>query len=157
MSSEVKRRIAVPRLIAHALAVVFLTSLLAVGGRTAVVELRDSIAFYQSHRRPIPIGIERAAAYVHSQVPADAPVLLLVSTPDAWDDGLWQRALYPNPIFLLYKNDLGTREDHQLRARYLVRFAVSIGAPPLDPAFRWRRPVPGWTGPGQVAFGEVDE
>jgi hypothetical protein len=52
--------------------------------------------------------VERAAAYVRSQILPNSPVLLVVSKPDAWADGLWQRALYPNPIFLVYKQDLGT-------------------------------------------------
>jgi len=93
---------------------------------------------------------------VRSQMPPDSPLLLVVSEPDAWADGLWQRALYPNPIFLVYKEDLGTPEDHELRRKYGIRFAVSIGNPPLNPAFRWQRPLPDWTGAGQVAFGEVE-
>ena len=146
----------IQRAVAYFFAAVFLISLALAGSRAAVNQLRGSIQFYQSHNRPIPVEIERAAAYVHSQIPPDSPVLLVVSEPDAWADGLWSRALYPNPIFLMYKQDLGTQDDHELRRKYEVRFAVSIGDPPLNPGFRWQKPAPGWTGAGKVTFGEVE-
>ena len=142
--------------IAYCLAAIFLLALAQAGTRAAVKQLRSSIESYRSHNRLIPVGVERGAAYVRSQMPPDSPLLLVVSEPDAWADGLWQRALYPNPIFLVYKEDLGTPEDHELRRKYGIRFAVSIGNPPLNPAFRWQRPLPDWTGAGQVAFGEVE-
>jgi len=145
----------IQRAVANSLAAVFLISLAFGGIRAAVNQLRGSLHFYQSHNRPIPVEVERAAAYVQSQIPPASPVLLVVSKPDAWADGLWSRALYPNPIFLVYKQDLDTPDHHELRRKYRVRFAVSIGDPPLDPGFRWQKPAPGWTGAGQVAFGEV--
>src|SRR5215467_9376104 len=92
--------------IANCLVTILFISLAVPGPLAAARQLWAAIRSYQSDNRPIPIAVERAAAYVRSQIPASSPVLLVVSTPDAWIDGLWQRALYPNPIFLVFKQDL---------------------------------------------------
>ncbi len=157
MSATRSSRLHVRQAIAYSAAAVLLLSLAPSAVVTAARQIRIAAHSYNPASSMIDPALQRAADFIHSQVPADCPILLVVSTPDGWIDGLWHRALYPNPVFLLYKADLGSPLDHELRSQYHIWFAVSRGRPPLDPGFRWQKPLPGWNAAEQVVYGELNQ
>jgi hypothetical protein len=143
------------RTLAYLLAAALLLSLSYPGIRAAASQVSAAIKEYRSKTEIVPPAVQAAAAHIRGKVPLGAPLFLVARDPDAWLHGIWLRALYPSPVFLVYSAQLGTDTYNRLRVQHRIRFAVSIGQPPLNPGFVWSEPVPGFGNNAQVVFGRL--
>jgi hypothetical protein len=94
---------------------------------------------------------------VRAAVPAGASLLLVATRGDAWHARLWQRGLYPEQVLIVRYQPLDSEEFSKLRSQFAIHYAVSLGAPPTDPGFRWHRDL--GTLPllqSRVWFGELE-
>lgn len=93
---------------------------------------------------------------VVQRLPPGEPVFHLSAAPEYWYSRLWQRALYPRNDSIVIQPPLGGDRLRHLRSKYGVRFAISVGDPPVDPGYLWKidlGPLPGV--PGESSFGEL--
>src|ERR1700694_4270556 len=117
-----RQRTVTPRVVtAWSLAAALFLSLAIPGVKVAAKQVKSSVQSYPLSNT-IPTEIERAAEYIHNQLPPNSPVLLVVGKRDGWVDGLWHRALYPTAVFLCYQRDLDTSAARDLRVRQHIRF-----------------------------------
>jgi hypothetical protein len=134
--------------------ILLFASLAIVGVRTANVRLREAVTTYRSSARLVPQDIEKAAIYIKSRVPPEEPILVVTDNLDGWVNGIWQRALYPSPVLLFYRRDLGSQMLREYRTTNRLVYAVAIGNPPPDPGFVWKKAVPRMN--QSVVFGEIE-
>lgn len=92
--------------------------------------------------------------------PSGSTIFYISQTPEYWNSKLWQRALYPDVAVILIQTSVevdGPRLK-QLKEKYSVHYALSVGDPPLDPGFRWHHSLPSLPGVGgQTWFGKLSE
>lgn len=144
------------RILAYVLAIGLLISLLPSTVRIAARQISTAIAEYQAKIPVVPQTIETGTAWVRSKTAPGAPIVFLARRDlDGWVFGLWQRALYPNPVFLIYDDQIKTGDYQKLRQLHRIQFALSVGHPPVDPGFAWSEPVPGVENSGEVVFGAI--
>ncbi len=140
-----------PRNAAAALAVLWL-------GASALMLQRDwrNIFDYAPYEMP-PAEMRRQAALIDRFSPHDAPIFYIMPALETWNSRMWKRALYPRPVFYV-ENPSETRSKWylDLRRRLGIHYALSIGHPPFDPGFRWKKELPSLPASTDVAwFGEM--
>ena len=101
--------------------------------------------------------MNEAVRVMRANLPADAPLFYIMDRPQPWLAGVWQRACYPNPVFLLESADeLELPANRAIRAKYGVRYALSVGDPPVVKMFRWFRMLPSVPASYPAAYGELN-
>jgi hypothetical protein len=66
-------------------------------------------------------------------LPAEAPVFYVCSDADTWNCGLWQRLLYPRPVFCLRTSNPHHAEiSRDLETRFHIRHAIGSADPPPE-------------------------
>jgi hypothetical protein len=142
--------------IAGALAGIVLTAGTVIGGLSYSREIRTANAWAQ--QRQVPALVHEQLAEIRRIAPRGSRFIWLNRTPEFWFSRVWQRLLYPDPMYFVEDHpDLETR-FRQTREAHGVQYVFSAGSPPIDPGYRWRIslvPNPGL--PGELWFGEVRE
>ncbi|MGE0885566.1 MAG: hypothetical protein AB7P14_18620 [Blastocatellales bacterium] len=82
-------------------------------------------------------NILKQAETIKKTVPKEAAVVYLSQEKEYWKSRLWQRVLYPRPVFLLLGDDAQRESLNYLKKKYQVRYAICAGTPALDPDFAW--------------------
>jgi hypothetical protein len=125
-----------------------------VGIKTHIEELR--ISFSAPVQWAIPPGVSYYARVIRSKVAPNAPVFYLVNAAsDGWVSGLWQRALYPNPCFLVRTDELQGAVGRELRAKFGHGLVMSINNPPELKAFTLTETLPANAGSPTVFLGAM--
>ncbi|HET7451184.1 MAG TPA: hypothetical protein VFL12_00450 [Thermoanaerobaculia bacterium] len=91
--------------------------------------------------RTVTAKQQRAVRRIRGWIPETEPLLYLSDTNDAWLPRVWERALGPEPVAIVMSARAHPGEVARLRKRFRIRWALSTGAPPLDPGFAWRVPI----------------
>lgn len=117
------------------------------------------IAFRDAWPSVFPGQFQRQVKTVEETVPPGAVFFHIADASKdpgtGWYSRLWQRALYPRNLVIVLLNDLRPEHLEELRKRYRVRYAISVGTPPIDPGFRWHRELGSVPGSHQTWFGEL--
>jgi len=131
-----------------------LSTQLSVGVANLVDTFR--IVFRDAPYDVVPAALRKEANFVKHRIPTGSALVYVMRSPEHWQSRLWHRLLYPSPVLFL-ENDLETTGPafRNLRVRYDVRFALSVGNPPLDPGFQWHVVFPARTGYPETWFGEL--
>ncbi|HUF17396.1 MAG TPA: hypothetical protein VMS12_05055 [Thermoanaerobaculia bacterium] len=135
-------------------AALMIAAAVACGGFAFAREL--FVVFTYAHQRQVAPSLHEQVAEIRRIAPIGTRFVWLNQHPEQWFSRLWQRLLYPDPVFIV---DHGPGSDSViagLKRRHSVRFAFSAGAPPIDPGYVWRiqlKPPPG--APGEFWFGEL--
>lgn len=113
--------------------------------------------FLYSPKSSIGPELSQYVSKVRQTIPPGAPILYVGAEPEYWFSRLWQRAFYPNSVFvMLGPEGLRSPAFHAVRTRHRIRYAVSAGAPPLDPGYKWHASWPALPATtGEVWFGEL--
>jgi len=121
-----------------AAAVAVLGSVFAAGGAAAFHRLVASLRAPQEEL--LPEEISRALPAARRALPPGAPVFYVTADANTWRCGLWQRALYPRPVFCVRPAPPSRRELANLRSAFAVRWAIGVAEPPPDlPVIRRKR------------------
>jgi hypothetical protein len=84
----------------------------------------------------IPDSMKEQIAAINAVVPEGAPVFFIQTGTDLWMPRLWQRALHPHPVFIIAgAEELKGPQYFGFKEKYSIRYAISSGAPPIDPSF----------------------
>ena len=114
------------------------------------------VAFLWAHQEQIPPVLDQQLAAIRRVAPEGSRFIWVNRTPEHWFSRIWQRLLYPDPLFIVEnESDLDTTFVRWVD-EYDIRFVFSAGDPPIDPGFAWRvrmSPPPG--APGEIWFGEL--
>jgi hypothetical protein len=86
----------------------------------------------------VPGAIRRNVDEIRRRVPDADSVLYVMDSAEHWNSRIWHRALYPTPVLILTGSELGGTRDRALRRAFAVKWALSVGKPPVDPGYRWR-------------------
>ena len=90
----------------------------------------------------IPAPMKQQIAIINTVVPDGAPLFYIRRDPELNVSRLWQRALYPHPVFLIATSEELHGPDYsRLKEQYSIRYAISVGTPPLDPPFIRAKPL----------------
>ena len=103
------------------------------GVRAIVFDYR--VAFRDAWSTALPPRIADEIATVRMVMREDKALLLIYAGDSPWLSELWQAALYPTEVIVLPNAWVSPTGIAQLRSRFGIRYAVSIGSPPLDPGF----------------------
>jgi hypothetical protein len=125
----------------------------------AAIGLRESAPRIFPERPPLVIPAEqsRDIRFIRGWIPDDEPLLYLSDGSDPWTPRTWERAMSPEPVVFVVTGNL-RRAVSILRRRFRIRWALSAGAPPMDPGFVWRvrfAPLPGTA--EQYWFGRLSD
>jgi hypothetical protein len=124
------------------------------GVRAILADLR--VAFRDAGPSVFTPVDRRQMATVQAALPADASLLLVATSDEAWHARLWQRALYPEHIVIVRYTPLRPDELTRLRGEYAIRSAISLGLAPPDPGFRSHQDLGSLPGlQSRVWFGEL--
>ena len=141
----------------HAAAVLVLGASALNGIPTLAREVR--IAFRDAWPSVFPGEFRGRLIAVQAAVPEGAAFLGVCDeekNPGAsWYARLWQRGLYPRNPVVVVTGDLRPGRLAEIRRRHGLRYAISIGDPPLDPGFRWHRDLGVVAGSLRMWFGEL--
>lgn len=124
------------------------------GGRALRGDLR--VAFRDAPRSAFPPEFLTQRDTVTRILSPGEPLLHISAAPEGWVSRLWQRALYPRNPTIVVQPPFDGPSIRAIRDRHAARFAISAGAPPFDPGYRWKVilvPLPGQV--GEVWFGEL--
>lgn len=135
-------------------AVLFLSVQLAIGAQGLWSALK--IGFRNAPLDVLGPAFRKRVEFVQTRNRTAQPLFLLLERPDAWYAGLWHRALYPVPVFVVNDEDILRSPRYQtLRSERNVRLAVAVGTPPLKAGFRPIAQLPPEPGAPEAWFGEV--
>jgi len=118
------------RLLSSLAAAAVLASVFAAGGIAASQKL--AATFRSGPEVLVPPDIGRALDGVRRAIPSDAPVLYVSADTDTWRCGLWQRLLYPRPVFCLRPAASSHSELPSIRRAFDIRYAIGTGPPSPD-------------------------
>lgn len=83
----------------------------------------------------VPTQIRSNVAEIRRRAVVGGSILYVMDAPEVWYSRLWHRALYPTPLLIISATEVGGPRDRDLRRRFDVRWALSVGRPPSDPGF----------------------
>ena len=146
-------RTGVSRVALAAVAVLFLSVQLAIGAHGLWSDLR--IAFRDAPLDVLTPAFRRRLEFVQTRNRTAQPLFLFFERPDAWYAGVWHRALYPVPVFVVDEDILRSTRYQTLRFERDVRLAVAVGTAPLKAGFRPIAQLPPEPGAPVAWFGEV--
>lgn len=142
----------------HTVAVLVLGASALNGIPTLAREVR--IAFRDAWPSVFPGEFRGGLIAVQAAVPAGAAFLVVCDEGKnpgvGWYARLWQRGLYPRNPVVVVTDDFRPQRLAEIRRRYGLRYAISIGDPPFDPGFRWHRDLGVVTGSLRMWFGEIE-
>ena len=114
------------------------------------------LVFKHAHQRQVPPALHELLAQIRRAAPRGERFIWINRVPDRWYPLVWQRLLYPDPMFILQGEEEMGRRFEELRRKYRVRFVFSSGLPPVDPGYAWRTVIPAPPGSTDVLwFGEL--
>jgi hypothetical protein len=119
---------------------------------------RETSIIFAAPQAVVPPEMNLAIRLMRANLPAQAPLFYVMDRPQPWLAGVWQRACYPNPVFFLDHPgtaDLDLPVNRQVRAKYNVRHALSVGDPPVLDRFLWYKMLPPVPGSLPAAYGEL--
>jgi hypothetical protein len=100
-----------------------------------------------------PVDMRTQVSAINATVPREAPLFFIRNDPDPLVARIWQRALYPHPVFLITSAAAVHGPEYAaLKSKYRVGHAVSMGMPPIDPGFAESHNI-GTLGGDTVVFG----
>jgi hypothetical protein len=135
-------------------AMLFLSIQFAIGAHGLWSALR--IGFRDAPLDVLGPAFRKRLEFVQTRNRTAQPLFLLLERPDAWYAGLWHRALYPVPVFVIDGADILRSPRYRiLRSKGDVRLAVAVGTPPLKAGFRPIAQLPPEPGAPEAWFGEV--
>ncbi len=135
-------------------AVLFVSIQLAIGARGIWSDFR--IAFRDAALDVFSSAFRKRLDFVQARNRTAQPLILFLERPDAWYAGLWQRALYPVPVFVVDEvNILHSPRYQALRSERDIHLAVAVGIPPPEAGFRPIAQLPPEPGRPEAWFGEV--
>jgi hypothetical protein len=115
----------------RAAALAAFASVLFAGLHAGAVRVRASLAV--APERLFSDELLKTAEQADRLLPPGAPAFYVCGDADTWSCGLWQRLLYPRPVFCLRAaNPRHAEIFEDLRARFQVRYAIGEGPPPPD-------------------------
>ncbi len=125
----------------------------------AAIGIRDSgfAAFRKGPHPVIPAALGRDIRFIRGRIPDAEPLLYLCEDSDRWAPRLWERALSPQRVAIVFASDFPAAAI-SLRRRMHIHWAISAGIPPRDPGFAWCRrlaPIPGSS--TQYWFGRLSD
>jgi hypothetical protein len=107
-------------------------------------------------RQVLPHELRENVARINELSSPDAPVFYVMRERETWVSRLWKRALYPRPVFYVDdETQVNNALYRRLRAKHRIRYAVSVGSPPLDPGFDWYAELRSFPRGAQVWFGRL--
>lgn len=114
-----------------AAAALVLASVAVPGAKTGAERVRASLAGGPEVVFPAPL--RQAADQADRALPAGEPAFFVCSDADTWNCGLWQRLLYPRPVFCLRTTNPHHEEIFRgLQSRFHIRYAIGTAAPPPE-------------------------
>jgi hypothetical protein len=134
---------------------VFLASVAAAGVFAFVTEIVTDFRWAPS--TAFPPGMSRSCEKIRAAAPEGAPIFYVHADSDKWLSGLWQRALYPQHVYVVVSAD-GSLDPaaREVRSRFAVGYALAAGNPPPDPGFEWKLSLPALPGyPPVYEFGKL--
>ena len=142
------------RLALAVVAVLFLSVQLTIGAHGLWSDLR--IVFRDAPLDVLSSSLSKRLEFVQKRNRTAQPLFLFLERPDTWYAGLWHRALYPVPVFVVNDEDiLRSPRYRTLRSERDIRLAVAVGTPPLEAGFRPIAQLPPEPGLPEAWFGEV--
>lgn len=101
-------------------------------------------------------GLRRRVELVERRLPAQEGLLVVLPAADPWYAGLWHRALYPRPVFVIQGAEelAGPRRARQREERNL-RYAVVLGNVPAGLHLRDPIALPPEPGRPVATLGEL--
>ncbi len=115
-----------------------------------------SVVFQFAHQQQVPPILDQQLHQVRQLAPEGSKFLWVNEVPEEWFSKLWQRLLYPDPVFILHGETQLANTLPALREQFDIRYAFSAGSSPLDPGYKWyirMDPPPG--AQGELWFGEL--
>jgi hypothetical protein len=103
-----------------------------------------TVIFVYAPRKTVPDEHVEQVKIFKSWVPSGSTVFYIMSQPEAWQFGIWQRSLYPDySVIPVYDSRKVAAADFEaLRSRHRVRYALSAGHPPMVTSFAWQIRLP---------------
>lgn len=114
------------------------------------------VVFQFAHHQQIPPILHSQLHQVRQLAPAGSKFVWVNEAPEEWFSKIWQRLLYPDPVFIVHGEAQVANTLPALRAQYDIRYAFSAGSSPLNPGYKWyitMAPPPG--AQGDLWFGEL--
>jgi hypothetical protein len=101
------------------------------GVKTGAERLRSSLAIPAEVL--FPEELLKIADQADRALPPGEPAFYVCGDADTWNCGLWQRLLYPRPVFCLRKtNPRHAQIYRDLVSRFNIRYAIGDVAPPPE-------------------------
>ena len=115
------------------------------------------LVFVDSPHNIVPAGHLAQVNIFRTIVPKGSTVYYIMDQQQAWQFGLWQRSLYPDYVVLPVIGLANTHADEfrRVRADKHIEFALSAGAPPLNPGFDSPVPLPPYPDGIPVILGKL--
>lgn len=128
-------------------AIIVFGSILVAALKNSPARLRA--AFSSPPEEIFPPDVRQSAAEADRLLPPGAPAFFVTGDADTWTCGLWQRLLYPRPIFCLRgANPRHAEIFRDLRSQFSIRYAIGSGEPPAEVVLLRKTDLPGsrWLG-----------
>jgi len=114
------------------------------------------IVFRDAPYSVVPPMLRKEAKFIQERIPPGAALVYVMRSPEPWQSRLWHRLLYPSPVlFFVSESAEMSPAFPNLKRQHDIRFALSVGEPPLDPGFRWHVVFPAREGYPETWFGEL--
>lgn len=93
--------------------------------------------FKHAHQRQVAPLLHEQLAEIRRLAPPGTRFIWINRVPDQWFPKIWQRLLYPDPMFIIQGESALAKDFDELRHEYVVRHVFSSGSPPIDPGYAW--------------------
>jgi len=117
-----------------------------------------TLVFVHAPRRIVPEGHIAQVKLFRSWVPRGSSVLYVMTQPEHWQLGLWQRSLYPDYVVIpVYDaREVTAASVEALRLRHQARFALSAGNLPTVTGFAWHIRLPDYPSGIPILLGRFE-
>jgi hypothetical protein len=99
--------------------------------------------------------MKRQIAEINTVLPVYVPLFYIINHPDPIIPILWQRGMYPRPVFRVTADQLLGSDGAKLKAKYSIRYAMSVGMPPSGVRWIHSRNIDPPDGDRTIILGEL--
>jgi hypothetical protein len=115
-----------------------------VGWRAYTSRIRE--AFAGDGSGVVSAALQQQLHVVRQHAPVGSRFVYVSVRPDEWHSRMWQRLLYPDPVFIVQGVDRTTsKRIARLTRREGVGFVICAGEPPAGIRMLWQMDLPRYT------------